>query len=236
MRARALFGLLIPCAFAALFVRLGVWQYSRHVERQAFNAGLAVRLEQPAVPFDSLGAEGSEWRRVSLSGRFRYDLEQVQGPRTNAGSPGVHLLTPLERPRNDTLVIVTRGWVYSADGGAVDLARWHEGDTVSIQGYVVPLAAEASRPSASGRPLRTLNHPELAARIGAPIARAHVVMTSDSAARIDSVPRRLAMPVPDGGPHFSYMLQWFGFALVALVGGIALYRRQATIVGPEDTA
>jgi cytochrome oxidase assembly protein ShyY1 len=61
--------------------------------------------------------------------------------------------------------------------------------------------------------------------VGAPVAVAHVVMTSDSIARADSVPRRLALPVPDGGPHFSYMLQWFAFAAIAVVGGILLFRR-----------
>jgi surfeit locus 1 family protein len=232
VRPRALLGLLIPLACAALFIRLGVWQLERHLMRKAFNAGFAARLVADPVAFDSLGDPFSaEWRRVSLSGRFRYDLEQVQAGRTNGGSPGVHLLTPLERPGNDTLVIVTRGWVYSPDAGAADLARWREADTVSITGYVLTLPDDSTNVPPAGRPLRTLDRGPLAARVGAPIAEFQVVMTSDSTARADSVPRRLALPVVDTGPHFSYMLQWFAFALVAIIGGIALFLRARESAG-----
>jgi surfeit locus 1 family protein len=227
VRIRATLGLLIPLASAALFIRLGVWQRTRHLEKASFNEGLAARLAQSPVPFESL-PRGPEmaWRQVSLHGRFRYDLEQVLTGRTNNGSPGVHLLTPLERPGNDTLVIVTRGWVYSANAGAVDLARWREADSVAITGYVTLL--ELGDSAAPARPLRTMDRVALQSRVGAPVAVAHVVMTSDSVARVDSVPRRLALPIVDGGPHFSYMMQWFAFALIAIVGGIALFRRSGS--------
>jgi surfeit locus 1 family protein len=226
VRVRPLLGLLIPLACGVAFVRLGLWQRARHAERAAFNAALEERLRAPAIAFDSLpaGAEAA-WRQVSLHGRFRYDLEQVLGGRTNAGSPGVHLLTPLERVGNDTLVIVTRGWVYSPDAGAVDLGRWHEGDSVTISGYVTVLPDTAELAAVAGRPLRALGRLELSSRTGAPVAPLQVVMTSDSVARADSVPRRLALPVVDAGPHFSYMMQWFAFAAIAVIGGLALFVR-----------
>jgi len=44
VRLRSLFGLLIPLACAGLFVRLGLWQLSRHRERAAFNAVVSARL------------------------------------------------------------------------------------------------------------------------------------------------------------------------------------------------
>lgn len=234
VRSRALLGLLIPLASAGLFVRLGLWQHSRHLERATFNAALEARLREAPVPFDSLAsAAGAEWRQVRVRGRFRYDLEQVHGGRTNAGSPGVHLLTPLERPGNDTLVMVTRGWVYSPDAAAVQLERWREAESASITGYVTILPDTAESATTAGRPLRSLGRRELAARVGAPVATLHVVMTSDSIARVDSVPRRLALPVPDAGPHFSYMLQWFAFAAIAVIGGIVLFLRSApSIVRP----
>jgi surfeit locus 1 family protein len=239
---RRFLGLAIPLAFAVLFVSLGRWQLDRHGERAAINAALEARLREPPVPFDAMPADTSarRWRRVTLDGRFRYDLEQVQAGRTNAGSPGVHLLTPLERAGNDTLVIVTRGWVYSPDAGSADLPRWREGDEVSLTGYLLPLAPEGppapARPAgaaAAAPPLRVVHRAVLEARLGAPVAPVLVVMTSDSAARADSVPRRLALPAVDPGPHRSYALQWFGFALIAVVGGIALYRRSIVAAGPK---
>jgi surfeit locus 1 family protein len=228
VRPRLLAGLLIPLACAGLFVRLGVWQVSRHREQVAFNAGLADRLAETPIAFEAVPADTSvvRWRRVTLQGRFRYDLEQVLAGRASEGSPGVYLITPLERAGNDTLVAITRGWAYSADAATVDLARWRESDTVTLQGYALPLPADGPPPPADSlRPLRALSQSALRARIAAPIASVQVVMTSDSAARPDSVPRRLPVPVLDAGPHRSYAIQWFSFAAIAVVGGLLLFRR-----------
>lgn len=228
LRPRTLFALLIPLACAAVFIRLGFWQLERHRERAATNIGLHERRADQAIPFDSLPPDTAarSWRRVSLAGRFRYDLEQVHAGRTNDGSPGVHLLTPLERDGSDSLVIVLRGWVYSPDAASVDLARWREGGRVDLTGYALPLPARGTAaPADESTPLRSVNRTAIESRVNAPVAGAYVVMTSDSAARADSVPRRLARPTVDGGPHRSYAIQWFGFAIVALVGGLALFRR-----------
>ena len=226
MRPRTLLSLVVPLLAAAFFARLGIWQLSRHGERADVNAALAERLSLPPVQFDSLTPDtlASRWRRVSISGRFRYDLEQIHAGRTSEGSPGVYLLTPLEREGSDTLVLITRGWVYSADAAAADIAHWRERDTVSLDGYVLPLPSTGTAP-AEGRPFRTLNASALNARIGHPVSPLRIVMTSDSAARADSVPRRLPPPVVDAGPHKSYAIQWFAFALIALTGGVLLFRR-----------
>lgn len=228
MRAKQLFALLIPLACAALFVRLGIWQLSRHQERIAFNAGLAERLAMAPLPFDSVPRDtaGARWAQVRVSGFFRYDLEQVHASRPSNGSPGVHLLTPLEMIGQDTLLLVTRGWVYAADAATADLPRWKEGDFVTISGYLLPLIPDGPEPPADRpRLIRSLNRRAAEARVGKPLHAMQLVMTSDSIARADSVPRRLPPPTIDMGPHRSYAAQWFAFAIIAVVGGIVLFRR-----------
>lgn len=226
---KRLFALLIPLACAVAFVKLGFWQLERGRERAAINDGLAARLTQAPVRFAELAADtgAQRWQRVTLSGRFRYDLEQVQAARTNAGSPGVHLLTPFEQATPSPLVVVSRGWVYSADAATAQLERWRErvGETVEIAGYVLPLPdSGAPAPTNTALPLRVVHRSSLEQRLGQPIAPVLVVMTSDSIARIDSVPRRLAMPLIDPGPHRSYAIQWFAFATIAVVGGAVLFK------------
>ncbi|WKW13201.1 SURF1 family protein [Pseudogemmatithrix spongiicola] len=228
MRAKRLLALLIPLACAALFVRLGVWQLARHQERVAFNAGLAERLAAAPVPLEGQASDtvGARWTQVTVSGFFRYDLEQIHASRISSGSPGVHLLTPLERPGHDTLLVVTRGWVYSADASSAELPRWREGAFVTISGYLVPMP-DSGPPLPEDRPtlIRSLHRKALETRLGKPVYPVQLVMTSDSAARADSVPRRLPLPSIDMGPHRSYAAQWFAFAIIAVVGGIVLFRR-----------
>jgi surfeit locus 1 family protein len=229
VRPRTLLGLLIPLACAALFVRLGLWQLARHQERARFNAGLADRLTATPVPLDEVPRDSAalRWRRVTVTGRFRYDREQVLASRGSAGSPGVHLLTPLEREGTDTVVAVIRGWVYSADASTVDRSRWAEGETIrTLSGYLIPLPdSGVAPPGDPARPLRAVHRAALASRIGRPIAPFQLVMTSDSAARAEGVPKRLPLPTIDAGPHRSYAAQWFSFAAIAVAGGVLLFRR-----------
>lgn len=228
MTAKRLFALLIPLACAALFVRLGLWQLARHQERAQLNAGLVERLAAAPVPLEGQASDttGARWTQVTVSGFFRYDLEQIHASRISNGSPGVHLLTPLERPGHDTLLLVTRGWVYSADAATADLPRWREGAFVTLTGYLQPMPDDGPAPPAD-RPtlIRSLNRKALEARLGKPVYPVQLVMTSDSAARADSVPRRLPLPTLDMGPHRSYAAQWFAFAIIAVVGGIVLFQR-----------
>jgi len=247
MPLRRALGLAIPLACAALFVRLGVWQLSRLAERRAFNATLAVRLSAPPVDVAALPADTAQghYRRVTAAGVLRYDREVVLAGRARQGAPGVHLLTPLDVPgrgARDAVVMVNRGWVYSADAATVEPARWRERDTVRVEGYVETYrvdsrkqTAVSSQPSArsrersaSGAPLRTirgLDREAIERAVGSSVAPYVLVQTGDTAVR-DSVPVRLGLPSLDEGPHRNYAIQWFAFAVIAVVGGVALFKRQ----------
>jgi len=240
VRSKQILGLLIPLACAALFVRLGFWQISRHLQRAEYNARVSARLVTDPVLFTSLPPDTGLVRgqRVTLSGRFLYDRQQVLAGRVSEGRPSVHLITPVEREGNDTLdpvadegndtlVAVVRGWVWSADAAGVDRSRFREADSVSLRGYAVPLPLEGlPAPTDASRPLRSLNVAALAARFARPVSPYMVVMTSDSAYRADSVPHRLGPPVLAAGSHKSYAIQWFAFAVIAVVGGVLLFRRK----------
>lgn len=188
---KRILSLLIPLACAALFIRLGVWQLARHREVAAVNQGLVERLAAEPVPLANLASDttGVRWTRVTVSGFFRYELEQIHASRPSNGSPGVHLLTPLERLGYDTLLLVTRGWVYAADAASADLPRWREGDFVTLSGYLVPLTEDGPPPPADKPTLiRSLNRKAIEARVGRPVAPVQLVMTSDSAARHSGSP------------------------------------------------
>jgi surfeit locus 1 family protein len=50
---------------------------------------------------------------------------------------------------------------------------------------------------------------------------------SPASAAPGSLPRRLPPPELTNGPHLSYVIQWFSFAVIILVGSIALFRAKA---------
>ncbi|MBI1808528.1 MAG: SURF1 family protein [Gemmatimonadetes bacterium] len=226
--SRRLAGLLIPLACAALFVRLGIWQLDRLAQRRAFNATLVARMSAPPVDAGSIGGDtaSSHYRRVSAHGSYLFDREVVLGGRSHEGSPGVYILTPLKLEGRDTVVMVNRGWAYSEDAGTVDLGRWRERDTATVTGYLETYPGTDPVPLKPGaRLVHRLDHARVASLVGLPVSPMLIVQTSDSSAHGDSVPVRLPTPSLDEGPHKSYAIQWFSFATIAVLGGIALYVR-----------
>jgi surfeit locus 1 family protein len=208
---------------AAVCIRLGFWQLHRLGERRARNALVAARLDSVPVTFRDLPRDtaSARFRRVVIAGVPDYEHELVYAARTRRGSPGVNLLTPIRIAGWDTAVLLNRGWVYSGDAASVDLAKWHERDS-TFEGYVEEFPRVAgSTFTGKSNVIARLSYDVVAKALPYPVAPVYVVMTSDSAQAADRV-ARIGAPPLDEGPHFSYAVQWFAFALVALVGAAAV--------------
>ena len=216
-----------------LFLRLGFWQLGRRNERRAHNGIVVAQQRSAAVPWGTLprDPDAARYRAASLDGRYDYEHELVLSGRTHQGSPGVELVTPMRIAGSDTAVLVNRGWVYSPDGGSVDLARWREGDTAHVAGYVEIYSADAGITSTVTGPriIRRISRQEIAAKVPYPIAPYFLVSRSDTAT-IDH-PARRELPALDEGPHGSYAVQWFFFAAVAIVGATAVVLRERQDTG-----
>jgi surfeit locus 1 family protein len=210
---------LLAVVAAAGCIRLGIWQLSRLHQRRERNALVKSRLDSAEVDFSARPRDTAlaRFRRVRVVGTPDYAHELLYAARTHRGSPGVNFLTPVRVPGNDTAVLVNRGWVYSPDGATVDSTKWHERDT-TFSGFLeefppVAGAAYASSPNVISR----LGYPIVAKSLPYPVATSYVVLLGDSTMAEDRI-ARLTIPPLDEGPHLSYAIQWFAFALVALVG------------------
>ena len=229
----------IAVAFAALFVRLGVWQLSRLGQRRAHNRILAARLTQPPVAYAALPPDTAarHYRRVTVAGRPDYAREFVLTDRSRQGAPGVHVITPVRvaagGPGGDTLVLVDRGWLYSPDGTSVELPPVREGDSLAITGFLeIPSRRGGPPEVGAGRAYRAYRYldPAVAARdLGAPVTRDYVVAEPPPDESRPPYNRLKRVPLPeitDEGPHFSYAVQWFSFAAIALAGAGAYARSE----------
>jgi surfeit locus 1 family protein len=219
---------------AAIFVRLGFWQLHRLAERRARNELVTSRLRSPEADVATLGGDSASvrFRRVRVAGVPDYDHELVFASRSFKGSPGVNLLTPIHVPGRDTAVIVDRGWVYAPDGETVDLAKWHDRDSV-FSGYVEEFPSVGGSMSAMRpRVITRLGYAAVEKALPFPVAPIYVVMLGDSTAAPDRL-ARLTPPPLDEGPHLNYAIQWFAFALIAL-GGVVVVIKQARSTRAEQ--
>ena len=225
----------ITLLLATVFVRLGVWQLSRLLERRALNRAAQAARALPPLSLDDpaattgLGPNGMQNRRMTLTGRYDDAAEVVLRGQGMQGVAGVRIITPLRPLRGDTAVLVERGFVPSPDAMTVDLAPLKEGGVVSVTG--IGLSLPDSGTPGDPRELNgqlTWRRVDLAAlrrRLPYPVAPFLVLQTPDSS--LPAQPRRDEPPALDDGPHLSYALQWFAFAITAVtVGGIIGFRRR----------
>jgi surfeit locus 1 family protein len=222
MPRRTILFVALAVAGAALFVWAGFWQLDRLGQRRARNAIFERRIA--AAPAAWSDTTAVRYRRVRVSGVPDYEREIVLVGRSRGGSPGVNLVTPLRLAGSDTAVLVNRGWVYSPDATRIDHARWREGETLDVEGYVEAFTEPGPGDlPANQRVARRLSYGAVSARFPYPIAPAYVVAVDSGTAARSDVPARPPIPVSDEGPHLGYALQWFAFAVIAVVGaGIAV--------------
>lgn len=226
MRRRAdWIGLLAAWGVAAVCVRLGIWQVHRLAQRRARNAVVAAVL---AGTPDTSGAAGPQVHepglprmRLRAKGVYDYTRERRWAGRAFEGVPGVAVITPL-RISPTQAVLVDRGFVAAPDAWHIDLTPWREPDSADVVG----LAFDAPRGRGDVDPA--------ALRDSFPYGVAPFILqlqASDSLHPERPEPNGLhRWPGPDlsNGPHLSYAIQWFAFAIIIAVGSVILFRREPT--------
>jgi len=190
---------------ATVCVFLGRWQLDRLAQRRARNAVVAARLALPPLPVGrDILADSARQRRVVAQGVYDFSAERTWPGRSFQGTPGVALVTPL-RLADGSAVLVDRGWAPSPDAFHVDHTLYREPDTATVTGIaLIPPRGRGDVAVTGFLPF---------------------VIQLESADPARGLPRRWPSPTFDDGPHLSYAIQWFSFAVIALVGTAVLIRK-----------
>ena len=221
----------------ALFVRLGFWQWHRAVQRQQQWQEFARGADQIVA----LGARAPEtvplFQRVSVSGRLDGAHQFLLDNRSHRGVAGYEVLTPLLRAGTAAL-LVDRGWLPFT------------GSRARLPEVTLDAPAVATL---SGR-IAQLPSPGLASgRVGPQAGAAWPKLTSFPSARElgaalgTALPERILLLDP-GTPHgylrdwqppgmtplrhYSYAIQWWTFAALALIVWAAMSARRPTPAAP----
>jgi cytochrome oxidase assembly protein ShyY1 len=217
---------------AVVMVYLGFWQLDRLDARQAFNATVVARTEQAPRPLADVlnqAADGAdvEWTPVYAEGRWLIDEQVLVINRSQGGVAGRNVVTPLETA-DGTVIAVTRGFIA--------LTQQPPGvptDTAQIRGLLRPSEQRGfggvSDP-ATGRlaELQRLDLDRLAVQLPAEVADRLAPWSLTLEASDPPQPAPLvAAPRPElgEGPHLSYAVQWFVFALCVAIGWVFAMNR-----------
>jgi surfeit locus 1 family protein len=221
--------LLLGCFAVVTLVcaRLGLWQLHRLRERRAANSAALAERSKPPVILEPDASAGTSLinRRVRASGRYDSAHDIVLRGRVYQGVPGVEIVSPLLLDGGQRVILVNRGFVPTPDAVTVSTDSLREPGAVQVEGIALPIR------SGGGAPLQhhdettwaELDLQQLRARLPYPVSPVYIRQSPDSS--LPRFPRRLDPPPLDDGPHLSYAIQWFAFALMALVFGVILGKR-----------
>ncbi len=222
MRSRWLFVGFILIAVATC-VRLGLWQLARHFARHSANGLALVSRATEARKYPGGGYLAPEVT-VIATGSYDFDHEFVLRGRSYDGTPGVEIATPLRMEGTDTALIILRGFVPSSDAIGVDRKAIREEGTRVVRGVTftipdvgIPLVrnGDTTWDRIPGSRLEEL--------LPYPVYPYALWQEKDTGKT--GSPIRVGAPALTGGPHLSYAIQWFAFAVIFLVGGVVRLRR-----------
>lgn len=216
------------------FVALGFWQLDRWSERRLSNSINAARYEAPPTPLlELLTAAGDdvaslEYRRAIVNGEFAPAEEVLLRSQVRDTRAGFDVITPLVLA-DDVVVLVDRGWVpLEFDTVPVVAASPPSGDTTT-EGVVRLTEARAATghddfAQGAAVTISRVDIPALDAQMSGTLLPVYIELIGEVGPTVLPIPG----PLPDftdEGPHRDYALQWFGFALVAVLGYGLLIRR-----------
>jgi surfeit locus 1 family protein len=229
--------LLLTIAACALFVSLGRWQWSRGEHRAAQWSEFAASEAAGASVRDVTAAELASlprFTRVRLRGRLDTAHQFLLDNISNEGRAGYEVLTPL-RLEDGSAVLVDRGWMQGSGyrERLPDVGFDAEAAPRTITGRLgaLPVAGTAAGhvpPPGEGPWPRLASfptHADLAAVL--PFALSPGVVLLDAADPRGYV-RNWHPPGLEPARHYSYAVQWWAFAVLAVVLFVVLNFRRTS--------
>jgi surfeit locus 1 family protein len=212
---------LLTLAAVVAFASLGRWQWSKG-DLRAQQAAQFARGAETAEPLADRSLEQvPRFQRVSVRGRLDPEHQFLLDNRTNEGRPGYEVLTPLHREGRDT-ILVNRGWVpfsgfreklpdvsFAADREAQITGRV---DELPVEGLASGHAApdeKAPWPKVTSYPTPV----ELAQALGRHVESRILLLDADAP---NGYVRTWQPPGMTADRHWSYGVQWYAFAALAL--------------------
>lgn len=210
-----------------LFVALGIWQLDRAEQKREQARLLSERGQQPPFQFDTLvdDPEALRFRKIQARGTFDADGQILIENRRYNNRTGFHVITPLRIAGSDMRVLVNRGWIPAGADGSPAPASVPHGERIvtgvshipSPPALVLHGRADAAKDWGQSWPYLTVDLYTAAA--GVPVQPVVILQNKHDT---DGFQRSWPRELPKEGMHIGYAIQWFAFAVIALVLWIRL--------------
>jgi surfeit locus 1 family protein len=199
------------------------WRREVVLRDRSFQGAPGVYVVTPLVVREDGDSVGIPVLRGWLPAADAFHAPLAAGRPDSAGLPGAG-----GRGRGARGGVRTPEGARTEEGAAGSMAP----DTVDVLLLRVP-GARARRIDSLKAPdgyhpvLGHLDPRALARLIPYPVAQLYAQRTDSAGSRV--FPVRVALPELTNGPHLSYAIQWFAFAVISVVGGVIFWRRGGVV-------
>jgi surfeit locus 1 family protein len=220
-----------------LLCTLGFWQLDRAEQKRTEAAALDMRRKQPAITLaDStpVAADQLRYRNVQLQSKFIADKTILIANRKYLGKSGFHVVTPLQLSDTGGVVLINRGWIEAAPSIHSSVLK-KGAEPSAIAGEIrIPQApaieltpVDDNGDSIPHWPYQTLDRYRQWS--GLEILPFLVLQTSE-----DDLALMRQWPTPKVSDlmHIGYAIQWFAFAVIALLVWLRLSFQQVVHESP----
>ena len=222
--------LALTVVFAIVSTFFGLWQWDRR--GQAVAAINVLEANWDRAPEVLGSAEGlsptrDQWTPVLIRGEYEPQDQILVRTRPRGGQVGFEVLVPL---RSDTglTVVVNRGWIPTGESTDFpDLVPEAPAGEMSVVARIKPGEPTLRGRGAPEGQLPSIDLGAMEEALGYDIETEFFLLLDSETPQSAVAPLPGLRPVLDEGPHLSYTLQWFVFALLALIAFVGLLRQEA---------
>jgi cytochrome oxidase assembly protein ShyY1 len=234
LRRPSLFAILLTLAGIAAFVALGIWQLRRAQEKEALLARFSQAAHAAVQPFAQVADAPPKavYPHVRVQGRYAAHRFYILDDRLHAGRLGVNVFVPFVPDHGDRELLVNQGFLprEGPQEALPDVPPLPTGEVV-LTGLYAPAPAPGlklggnplTRESAWPKLLTFIDLRALAGDLHQALYPRVLLLDADPAS---SYIREWTPDVMPPSRHRAYALQWFSFAIAALVIFFIMHRKK----------
>lgn len=112
-----LVGTIAMMCFIPLFIKLGLWQYSKAEQKQALQAqyDASSSSQAEAIPDNLSNPENLRYKQIKVTGEYVKQYQILLDNQVEGEAAGYHVITPLKIDGRDEVVLIDRGWIPALD-------------------------------------------------------------------------------------------------------------------------
>lgn len=204
-----------------VFIALGIWQLERAEQKRNTASSLEMRRKLPALQISQNlpDAEQLEFRKLIAEGRLLSEKTVLIENRKHQGKRGFHVITPLQLAGTGQIVLINRGWIPQQGQDKTPAIPSPHGALI-IQGEAnlpQPPALDLdlmidTTDSMPSWPFLTLEN--YTTWSGLEILPFLILQSPEKSSGFI---RQWPQPQANDAMHIGYAVQWFAFALIALL-------------------